>query len=344
MYAIKRLAGPAALATLAVGASAAWAQQPASSGAERQPAMAIAAPSNERAATAERDTADVRPTDVRPTPRIAAPEAMPNAKASLDGKAPAGNEAAPTEPRAVDGSPGTPPPSSRATTAASEPKPNGGAVSNNEMPPPAAGAGKPSEVLAGAAKPDETIKDRTAAAAAAAAASRAAVEKADKENEEGISDEARIVQPILAKHPDSNIIICIAGCGPQPSIVQVMPREAETRTESQVVPSSGRLGGDDAATPNASAAQPDTADVICLAGCLKKRGDVVHRKAKVSWLTPQQSEAMKQQLRRIAERFGADVFPVADAESRAAFRLGHWSRMGRSVVERGIKVADRSDE
>ncbi len=326
---IKRIAGSAVLLSLAVAAGSALAQQPAPQQTAPQLLPQSRAPA---AGPAEAEG--------KATARIAEPDAMPRpADAAM--ASPTGATSAPMREPATgaDGAAGKP-----ATAAADD---AGSAAVAGAAPAAASPAAARPEPAAApsqsAATP--TPADRNAATAAAAAASRAAAEKADREADEGIGDEARVVQPILAKHPDSNVIICVAGCGPQPSIVQVLPREQDTRTESEVVPSSGRLGGDnDNDSKAATKAQPETGDIVCLAGCLKKRGEVVHRKAKLSWLSPEEAERSKAMLRRVAERFGAEAFPVVDAVSRAADRFAQWSQVGRAVVQRGIKVAEQADE
>lgn len=181
----------------------------------------------------------------------------------------------------------------------------------------------------------------TAKETEAALESRARAEKMDGQNVEGIGDDASVVKPILARHPDSNLIICVAGCGPEPSIVQVLPRQAETQTESKVVPSSGELG---AASKDAAPREANEVDIVCLAGCLKKRGEVVHRRAKVSWLSPEEIERMAPLLRRVAERFGGNV-AVASADDAAEWQaFDAWSRMGRALVDAGITVAEQAGE
>lgn len=181
----------------------------------------------------------------------------------------------------------------------------------------------------------------TAKETEAALESRARAEKMDNQNVEGIGDDASIVKPILARHPESNLIICVAGCGPEPSIVQVLPREVETRTESKVIPSSGELG---AASKDVAPREANEVDIVCLAGCLKKRGEVVHRRGKVSWLSPEEVERMAPLLRRVAQRLGGNL-AVASADDAAEWQaFDAWSRMGRALVDAGITVAEQSGE
>ena len=73
------------------------------------------------------------------------------------------------------------------------------------------------------------------------------------------------VRPILAKHRNQFVVVCVAGCKGQASPVQFLPKPVRKRT-AQFVPAAF-FGG--------TAAESD--DVICLAGCDKKAGQVVQR-------------------------------------------------------------------
>ena len=73
------------------------------------------------------------------------------------------------------------------------------------------------------------------------------------------------VQPILVKHRNQFVVVCVAGCRGQVNLVQVLPKPVRKRT-AQFVPAAF-FGG--------TAAESD--DVICLAGCDKKAGQVVQR-------------------------------------------------------------------
>lgn len=189
---------------------------------------------------------------------------------------------------------------------------------------------KPRDVAAG--------KGGQAGTAAAIAASRAEAEKVDRANDEGIDDNRDVVKPVLARHPDSNLVICIAGCGPEPQIVQVLPRAPE-KTQSQVVPSSADDDGESEAVQ-----QPSDGTIICVAGCKDgKRGEVVFRKGRLSWIDPNESDAVRLGLRRIAERLSGELRAIADAEQSKT--LTTWSGMGQSALAaiRGhAAVADAS--
>ena len=73
------------------------------------------------------------------------------------------------------------------------------------------------------------------------------------------------VRPILAKHRNQFVVVCVAGCKGQANLVQFLPKPVRKRT-FQFVPAAF-FGG--------TAAESD--DVICLAGCDKKAGQVVQR-------------------------------------------------------------------
>ena len=73
------------------------------------------------------------------------------------------------------------------------------------------------------------------------------------------------VRPILAKHRNQFVVVCVAGCKGQANSVQVLPKPVRKRT-GLFVPAAF-FGG--------TVAESD--DVICLAGCDKKAGQVVQR-------------------------------------------------------------------
>jgi hypothetical protein len=73
------------------------------------------------------------------------------------------------------------------------------------------------------------------------------------------------VKPILVKHRNQFVVVCVAGCKGQPKPVQVLPKPVRKRT-AQFVPAA--FFGGTAAESN---------DVICLAGCDKEVGQVVQR-------------------------------------------------------------------
>jgi hypothetical protein len=89
------------------------------------------------------------------------------------------------------------------------------------------------------------------------------------------------VKPILAAHPNDNVVICVAGCGGKARAVQVLPRMVSGRTGT-FVPSSARMG-DSVYGPR----QPGSAgrlraagredDVVCVAGCAGRPGQIVQQ-------------------------------------------------------------------
>lgn len=73
------------------------------------------------------------------------------------------------------------------------------------------------------------------------------------------------VRPILVKNRNQLVVVCVAGCKGQAKPVQVLPRPARKRSTG-LIP---------AAFSGGTAAQSN--DVICMAGCDKKAGQVVQR-------------------------------------------------------------------
>ena len=73
------------------------------------------------------------------------------------------------------------------------------------------------------------------------------------------------VKPILVKHRNQFVVVCVAGCKGQAKPVQILPKPVRKRT-AHFVPAA--FFGGTAAESN---------DVICLAGCDKKAGQVVQR-------------------------------------------------------------------
>lgn len=168
--------------------------------------------------------------------------------------------------------------------------------------------------------------DGKAATAAAIAASRAAADRQDRASDEGIDESRDVVKPILARHPDSNLVICVAGCGPDPQIVQVLPRTPEKKTESEVVPSSAGVPGALEVDP-----KPSSGDIICVAGCKGPRGEVIHRRARISWIEPDENDAIRHTLRKVAERLAGELRAIAMAEE--ASTITAWSAMSRHVID-----------
>jgi hypothetical protein len=106
----------------------------------------------------------------------------------------------------------------------------------------------------------------------------------------GIPDTHKSVAPVLAAHPDRDLILCLAGCGGGTSIVEIRRRPLKVAASTaQFVPASG--GG-----------KPQTGDIICLAGCVGRVGEVVYRDVRLSWIDNEGSSIVKAALRAIADR------------------------------------------
>ncbi len=83
------------------------------------------------------------------------------------------------------------------------------------------------------------------------------------------------VQPFLAAHPDQFVVLCVAGCsGPKSKIVQLLPRPVKGRTAEY---QTSAAGPDDKAKGKSRFSTDDGDDVVCLAGCAGKPGQVVQR-------------------------------------------------------------------
>jgi hypothetical protein len=83
-------------------------------------------------------------------------------------------------------------------------------------------------------------------------------------------------KPFLAEHPDQFVVLCVAGCSGKPKIVQLLPRPVKGRT-AEYLPSSA--GPDDKVKGEKSSrvATDESDDVVCMAGCSGKPGQVVQR-------------------------------------------------------------------
>jgi hypothetical protein len=86
------------------------------------------------------------------------------------------------------------------------------------------------------------------------------------------------VEPILAAHPNEYVVICVAGCGGKPRAVQILPRPLEGRT-GEFVPSTGHMGREvyGPPRPGQPAGWSEGNDVVCVAGCIDRPGQVVQR-------------------------------------------------------------------
>jgi hypothetical protein len=83
------------------------------------------------------------------------------------------------------------------------------------------------------------------------------------------------VKPFLAAHPDQFVVLCVAGCNGKPKIVQLLPRPLKART-AEYLPSAA--GPEDKGKGSRDHFVGDEGDdVVCLAGCSGKPGQVVQR-------------------------------------------------------------------
>jgi len=107
----------------------------------------------------------------------------------------------------------------------------------------------------------------------------------------GIPDSHKSVAPILAAHPDRDLILCLAGCGSGTSIVEIRRRPLIVAASTgELVPTS------------AGGAKPQTGDIVCIAGCVGRPGEVVYRDIRLSWITDEGKSMVKAALRAIADR------------------------------------------
>jgi hypothetical protein len=90
------------------------------------------------------------------------------------------------------------------------------------------------------------------------------------------------VKSILAAHPDQYVVVCVAGCDGKPKAVQILPRRVMAR-EGAFVPATGKTGrqlygpprpGQSAAAAKA-AAKAKANDIVCVAGCMGRPGQVL---------------------------------------------------------------------
>jgi len=87
------------------------------------------------------------------------------------------------------------------------------------------------------------------------------------------------VRPILAAHPGQLVVVCVAGCG-KPRAVQVLSRPVAGRIGG-LVPSKGKMGSSVYGPPKPGQHFNRLAgignDVICVAGCNGRPGQVLQR-------------------------------------------------------------------
>lgn len=84
------------------------------------------------------------------------------------------------------------------------------------------------------------------------------------------------VKSMVASHPGEFVTACVAGCGGRPSIVQILPGPRQQRL-AEMVPTSGRTGRRGGYQANPQYAGPGSDDVVCMAGCGGRPGQIVQR-------------------------------------------------------------------
>ena len=75
------------------------------------------------------------------------------------------------------------------------------------------------------------------------------------------------VRAMISSHPGQMVVVCVAGCGGRPHIVQTLPKPREVRTGEMRTTSGSDIYGNQASS-NA---------VTCIAGCPGRPGQAVQR-------------------------------------------------------------------
>ena len=86
------------------------------------------------------------------------------------------------------------------------------------------------------------------------------------------------VAPILKSYPDQYAVVCVAGCIGKPHVVQLLPKPVAARA-GEYVPTNAKIGDEvyGPTRPAETLAQNDKNDVVCIAGCVGKPGQVLQR-------------------------------------------------------------------
>jgi hypothetical protein len=101
------------------------------------------------------------------------------------------------------------------------------------------------------------------------------LDAADHDNYRGGSASNSRVKPFLEAHPDQFVVLCIAGCnGAKREIVELLPRPVKGHA-AEFQPSVA--GPKDKGKGKGQFAAEDSDDVVCLAGCTGKPGQVLQR-------------------------------------------------------------------
>ena len=85
------------------------------------------------------------------------------------------------------------------------------------------------------------------------------------------------VQSILAAHPNDFVTICVAGCDGKSKVVQILPRPLAGRTGEYVQSSAKDSYGPPQPGKPPRQMSDQNNDVICLAGCMGKPGQILQR-------------------------------------------------------------------
>lgn len=102
-------------------------------------------------------------------------------------------------------------------------------------------------------------------------------ESIDLGNAPGMSSRNPRVAGILAAHPNQFVVVCVAGCDGKPRAVQVLPMP-EVKRSGEVRPSSADMSKSTYGPPTPGRAKANESDdVVCLAGCTDRAGQVLQR-------------------------------------------------------------------
>lgn len=142
------------------------------------------------------------------------------------------------------------------------------------------------------------------------------------------------VGAILAAHPDRDVLLCLAGCGDGgPKVVSIRSRVSESAAGTSALGvdqtsdrplvmqlSSAEIPARQKPAPEQGRQtiqdQPEVGDVICLAGCIGKPGEVVQASVRLTWIDRSASKELRSALRGLADRLIAQ-----EAEAAAAAAL-----------------------
>lgn len=169
---------------------------------------------------------------------------------------------------------------------------------------------QPKDAAAGAPNSDETPM-ATSRRRTPVAPSKAAVEEPKGQ----AAGETKELRALLQAKPDSDLIICLAGCGPagQPKVIFERRRGSAFLAEAATPPGTRSSQGDqthremaakgkavDDVARQGERAENQSNDIICLAGCTGPVGVVVFRGRQLAWITNDKKDAILQSFAAIA--------------------------------------------